>query len=72
MKKESLWGKIKDSVKIWFVVYQLICILVSKIVGGVSWIQFLSYNGAVIMAFLGIREYGKRYRPRIDITNQND
>ena len=70
MKKESLWSKIKNSIKILFVTYQLLCTLTALSFGGITWVQFLSFNGAVILAYLGIREYGKQFRPSIE--NQDD
>jgi len=70
MKKESLWSKIKSSIKILFVTYQLLCTCTALIFGGITWFQFLTFNGAVILAYLGIREYGKQFRPNIE--DQND
>ena len=72
MKKESLFEKIKNSIKAIFVIYQLVCTLAGLIAGGITWFEFLTFNGAVVLGYLGIREYGKQYRKKIDITGQGD
>jgi len=72
MKKESLFAKIRDSIKAASFVFLLLVAFTLMVFGLITTGQWLSYTVAIATSFWGIREYGKKYRPPIDIGGQND
>jgi len=72
MKKESLFEKIKGSIKAASFIFLLLVAFVLMVFGLITPGQWLSYTVAIATSFWGIREYGKQFRSQINISDQND